>query len=207
MTLKIHLLGQFKLEANQENLDLPSRPAQSLLAYLVLNKGVVFRREKLASLFWLDATESNARSYLRQALWRIRKSFEKATLVSDMYLGINDISISFKPEGDYWLDTEEFLLTDEEASLDEFLDRVKLYRGELLPGFYDDWVLPERERLQAAFQQRMAFLLEKLIRAKRWDQAIHQGEIWLRLGHSPEPAFRALIHSGKRSPSMLFTAR
>jgi predicted ATPase len=195
MTLKIHLMGQFKLEANEETLDLPSRPAQSLLAYLVLNKGVVFRREKLASLFWLDATESNSRSYLRQALWRIRKSFEKAELVSDAYLEISDISISFKPEGDYWLDTEEFLQKDEDVALDEFMERIKLYRGELLPGFYDDWILSERDRLQAVFQQRMTCLLEKLIRANRWDQAIQQCENWLRLGHSPEPAFRALMQA------------
>ena len=79
MTLKIYLLGQFKLQAcvqqaDDQPIELPSRPAQSLLAYLALNAGVTQRREKLANLLWPDTSESNARSYLRQALWRIRKS-------------------------------------------------------------------------------------------------------------------------------------
>ena len=72
MSLKIHLLGQFKLQANNLAIELPSRSAQSLLAYLALNAGVTQRREKLAGLLWPEATETNARSYLRQALWRIR---------------------------------------------------------------------------------------------------------------------------------------
>ena len=68
MGLRIFLLGQFKLQTNDITIELPSRPAQSLLAYLVLNAGVTHRREKLASLLWPEATETNARSYLRQAL-------------------------------------------------------------------------------------------------------------------------------------------
>ena len=38
MTLKIYLLGQFRLQADDQSVELPSRPAQSLLAYLVLGE-------------------------------------------------------------------------------------------------------------------------------------------------------------------------
>ena len=65
MGLNIYLLGQFKLAADERRIELPSRPAQSLLAYLALNAGVNQRREKLASLLWPEATETNARSALR----------------------------------------------------------------------------------------------------------------------------------------------
>ena len=50
MSLDIFFLGQFKLKANDIPVELPSRPAQSLLAYLALNAGVTHRREKLAGL-------------------------------------------------------------------------------------------------------------------------------------------------------------
>jgi len=85
MSLEIYLLGQFKLKSNDLPVELQSRPAQSLLAYLALNAGVTHRREKLAGLLWSEAPESNARSYLRLALWRIRRhwkaplSFRKIT--------------------------------------------------------------------------------------------------------------------------------
>ena len=75
MVLNIQLLGQFNLRYGDCPIELPSRPAQSLLAYLALTTGIRHRRERLAALLWPDATESNSRSYLRQALWRIRKAF------------------------------------------------------------------------------------------------------------------------------------
>ena len=95
MTLKIFLLGQFKLQANDITFELPSRPAQSLLAYLALNAGITQRREKLAGLLWPEANESNARSYLRQALWRIRKSLDSASLISENFLKLGDIEVFF----------------------------------------------------------------------------------------------------------------
>lgn len=48
------------------------RPAQSLLAYLLLNADKSIRREKLAGLLWPDSDEASARNNLRQALWRLR---------------------------------------------------------------------------------------------------------------------------------------
>lgn len=193
MTLKIYLLGQFKLQADSLPIELPSRPAQSLLAYLVLNSGVAQRREKLASLQWPDTTESNARSYLRQALWRIRKALESGSLAAESYLQISDISVTFDIQSDYWLDTDCFLKKEYQQPIDALIETVRLYRGELLPGFYDPWVILERDRVQAAFQQRMDLLLNCLIEAGRWNDALEWAEEWIRLDYSPEPAFRALM--------------
>jgi hypothetical protein len=49
--LEIRLLGQFNIVAEGQPLELPSRPAQSLLAYLALHAGTAQRREKLAGMF------------------------------------------------------------------------------------------------------------------------------------------------------------
>lgn len=193
MSLKIYLLGQFKLKAGDRPIELPSRPAQSLLAYLALNAGVTHRREKLASLLWLDSTDANARSYLRQALWRIRKHLEEASLDWEDFLQINDISVTFDAQADYWLDAQMFLERVQGRPVTEIIEIVQLYQGELLPGFYDEWILPERDRLQSAYHQQMTLLLESLIQDSRWDDAIKWGEQWIRLSHSPEPAFRALM--------------
>jgi DNA-binding SARP family transcriptional activator len=78
LQLEVRLLGQFDLQYNGQQIIIPSRPAQSLLAYLALNAGVSHRREKLAGLLWPETTDANARGYLRKALWLIRKSFDDA---------------------------------------------------------------------------------------------------------------------------------
>lgn len=205
MSLKIFLLGQFKLHAHDTPFELPSRPAQSLLAYLALNAGVTQRREKLASLLWPDTHETKARSYLRQALWRIRKSLEGVSLVPEDYLKLSDLDVCFDQTADYFLDAQRMLAKTASPSADQLIHILSLYHGELLPGFYDEWVVLERDRLQAAYHQKMNQLLEILLQDRRWDEALHWSEQWIRLGYSPEPAFRALMraHAGLGDQTMI----
>lgn len=193
MTLEIFLLGQFKLIANNQIIELPSRPAQSLLAYLALNAGVTIRREKLASLLWCDAEESNSRGYLRQALWRIRKSLEGASLSCVDYLQIDEIAVTFNRQSDYWLDVDQIMKPIEGQPIDGTIADVDLFRGELLPGFYDEWIELERDRVQAAYNQKMDALLERMIQSQRWDEVLKRAEQWIRQGYSTEPAYRALM--------------
>ena len=66
--LEVRLLGQFSLQRDGQPLEIPSRPAQSLFSYLILNRDVSHRRERLAGMFWPDSLDSSARNNLRQAL-------------------------------------------------------------------------------------------------------------------------------------------
>jgi DNA-binding SARP family transcriptional activator len=205
VSLNIFLLGQFRLSANDLAIDLPSRPAQSLLAYLVLNAGSSLRREKLASLLWEEATEANARGYLRQALWRIRKSLESASLQWEDYLQISEISVTFNNRSDYWLDVYQLLKPPAGRPPDKIIEDIRLFRGELLPGFHDEWVGLERDHLQVAYYQKMDFLLEGLIQARRWDDTLKWGEQWILHSYSAEPAYRALMkaYAGLGNPGMV----
>ena len=205
MSLRIYTLGQFKLQANDLTLDLPARSAQSLLAYLALNAGVTTRREKLASLLWPEASEANARGYLRQALWHIRKSLEAGSLNWEEYLQISDISVTFDDQSNYWLDANLLLSRVESRPVEEIIEIIRLYRGELLPGFYDEWIVVERERLLMAYHQKMDILLDRLIQARRWDEVLNWSEQWIRLGHSPEMAYRAMMkaYAGLGNPGMI----
>jgi WD40 repeat protein/serine/threonine protein kinase len=189
--LEVRLLGQFHIQADGQTLDIPSRPAQSLLAYLLLHAGTPQRREKLAGLFWPDATETNARSNLRHALWRIHKALESS---EHDYLTADDLIITFEATADYWLDVAELeRKVADSASTDALIEVVSLYQGDLLPGFYDEWVLLERERLQAVFEHKLQALLDRLIQAQRWSEVLEWGERWIALGQTPEPAYCALM--------------
>ena len=50
--LQIWLLGQFDVRVDGKRAMIPTRAAQSLLAFLVLNAGTAQRREKLAGLLF-----------------------------------------------------------------------------------------------------------------------------------------------------------
>jgi DNA-binding SARP family transcriptional activator len=189
--LKVRLLGRFDIRLNGEPVDLRSRPAQSLLAYLLLRPGVSCRRERLAGMLWPDATEANARAYLRQGLWRIRKALEQGPRD---YLITDNLTVAFDGDSEFHLDVADLEREVEpDAPVDELVRCVSTYEEELLPGFYNDWVFPERERLQAVFEHKMGLLLDRLVAEQRWSTALEWGERWIALGHAPEPAYRALM--------------
>jgi predicted ATPase/DNA-binding SARP family transcriptional activator len=186
--LQVKLLGKFEVRVNGQPVEIQMRAAQSLLAYLMLNAGTPHRREQLAGLFWPDRIDTKARHNLRQILWRLRK------VIGEKYLTADDLTVAFDAAADYWLDAQVLdRKIEASTSTADLIAAVSVYGGEPLPGFYDEWVLLERERLQAAFNSKMTVLIDRLIEAQRWDEVMKWGERWITVEHSPEAAYRALI--------------
>ena len=189
--LEVTLLGQFEVLYDGKRLTIPTRNAQSLFAYLILNAGTAHRRERLAGLLWPDSSEENARSNLRHELWRLRKALKTA---GDSYFLIDDLTIAFNPHSEYSLDAQKLEgVPLQGSSAGELMAALSAYRGELLPGFYDEWVFVERERLHGLFEARMARLLEILQDAGRWAEVLDWGMRWIALGQWPETAYRSLM--------------
>jgi len=159
--LQIRLLGQFDIRMEGKRVTIPSRAGQSLLAYLALTAGTPHRREKLAGIFWPETTDENARKNLRQELWRIRKSISTQQSAEGDYLLADEFTLKFNRDSKYWLDVAQMERPD--LDLQSLIANLSLYQGELLPGFYDEWITLERERIQAVLEARMEQLLEHLV--------------------------------------------
>ena len=185
--LNVTLFGQFNLHLADEPVALSSRPAQTLLAYLLLNREMVHRRERLAGVLWPDSLASSARQSLRNALWHLRRA------IGDDYVLADKTSLAFNTAASYSLDVA--ILEDGPAAddPDALIQVVAVYEGELLPDFYEEWVLLERERLRALFERRIQTLLDGLVAVGRWRDVQTWAEHWIALGHVPEPAYRALM--------------
>ena len=192
--LQVRLLGQFDIRAAGRRVSLSSRAAQSLLAYLVLTAGTAQRRERLAGLLWPDTADDRARHNLRTELWRVRKALGSPPPDTPDYFLAEELTIAFNPQADYWLDAAQLQQPlPPHTALDDLAAQLMLYEGDLLPGFYDDWVLLEREHVRAVFEQKIKGLLEGLCREQRWPDVIAHSERWLTLGQTPEPAYYALM--------------
>src|SRR6266567_1440933 len=103
-TLELRFLGQFDIRLGEVSINIPSRPAQSLLAYLALTAGTAHRRERLAGMLWPDVEDDSARAGLRQGLWRIRKALEARLPSGVQYLLADDLTVAFDARSAYWLD-------------------------------------------------------------------------------------------------------
>src|SRR5215472_13606329 len=169
-TLHIRLLGDFSLiYGDRQVTSLNTMRLQSLLAYLVLHRDVPQQRQHLAFLFWPDTTEAQARNNLRQLLHQLRQAFPPV----EHFLSTDTHTLHWHPVTPFQLDVADFEQTLAEAAegsrqhdqhaLQASLEQAdSLYRGELLPGCYDEWIVPERERLRQCHLQALEQLLRLL---------------------------------------------
>jgi predicted ATPase len=136
---QLHLLGRVLLLApSGAALRLPGPAATLLLARLALPPQRRHAREELIELLWPGVAPATARNRLRQLLSVLRTLLPPDLLDADrLTLGLADGALA--------CDVALF----EAAVRAHQPDAAALYAGELLPGFYDDWVLDERRRLAA----------------------------------------------------------
>lgn len=146
--LRLRLLGAVELahDGQLELHRLPSRPATLLLARLALFAQRQHPREELIELLWPGVALDAGRNRLRQTLSTLRSLLEsprQPLFQADRH------QLSLLP-GAVEVDVTEF-----EAALarGDAEQARALYGGELLPGYFDDWVLAERHRLTALFER------------------------------------------------------
>ncbi|HEX9674904.1 MAG TPA: protein kinase [Anaerolineales bacterium] len=183
--IEVSILGRFQARVNGRVVEFPSRASQSLLAFMLINRGVAFRRELLAGMFWPDSEETIARNNLRHVLWQIRRA------LGDVFTA-DKVTVALDPAIQLDLDADA-IVGASAKSVEATLQAVDRYHGDLLPGFYEEWVILERERLREAYARLMERLLEGLIEARRWSEVSTWAERWIALGHVPEPAYRSLM--------------
>jgi DNA-binding SARP family transcriptional activator len=206
VALTVRMFGRFDVcWGDQTAATLKTRAARELLGYLVLHRGHPQRRETLATLLWKDAAPAQGRKYLRQALWQLQSALRPLAGCDGVQpLEVDPEWIQLNNCGQLVADVARF----EEAvhschgipggRLDDVRKRqleeaVRLYRGDLLEGWYQDWCALERERLQHDFVD----VLEKLVCAcearRETEQGLAYAKRMLALDPADEQAYRHLM--------------
>ncbi len=139
-----------------------------MLAYLALYGNRPHPREELIALFWPDADTEQGRTSLRTALASLRRQLEPSGVEAGAVLLADRQSVRLRPEA-FTTDVAEFekliaqSRSGEPSAQIECLRRAAaLYRGDLLPGYYDEWAAQERERLSEARFDALRRLSEAL---------------------------------------------
>ncbi len=155
--LNIQLLGAFQVSYNNEPVKgLESPRLKSLLAYLVLHPGAPQLRQHIAFIFWPDSTEAQARTNLRGLIYSLHKVLPDY----EVFIEVSRQSIQWRAESPFLLDVADFRRGLEAAqSTSELKEAISFYSGELMRGFYDDWIMDERELLRAEFSEGLESLV------------------------------------------------
>jgi predicted ATPase/DNA-binding SARP family transcriptional activator len=205
-SLKVQLLGHPRIERNGATVEVDTRKAVALLAYLAVT-GKAYGREALATLFWPDYDQERAYANLRRTLWALNKAIGKE------WLDVGQDSIGLGRGPGFSLDVDAFrqllavcrshghrqadVCPDCASALAGAAD---LYRGDFMEGFtlpdspgFDEWQFFESEGLC----RDLAWALEQLVRChaaqREFGRAILFARRWLALDPLHEPARRELM--------------
>lgn len=170
---RVELLGGLRAVRGEQVLTrFATQKVAALLAYLAFYRERAHPRDELVELLWPQSEPEAGRRRLRVALTSLRHQLEPAAPGGRGWgavLVANRRSVQLNPAA-CTTDVAAFEAAWREASragmagerVPRLAAAVGLYRGELLPGYFDDWILPHRQWLAEAYQQALGQLVRLL---------------------------------------------
>jgi DNA-binding SARP family transcriptional activator len=195
--LDLRLLGGFALSRGEQPVyPAPSPRQQTLLAYLWLHHDPPPSRQQIAFQFWPESTDAQAQTNLRQLLYNLRRD---CPAVAE-FLQADGQLLQWQLDDQSCVDViafERLLAQAEMADDDEAISRlqtaVSLYRGDLFPNCYEEWIDRHRQRLRRHFGHALQQLIALLMVRHAYETALPLAERLI--NHEPleETGYRRLM--------------
>lgn len=183
--VRLTLLGGFGLTSGDAAVDLP-HGTQRLVAFLAIQDRPLLR-SYVAGALWLDASEQRSHASLRSALWRARRPGCRIVDADETHVGIADnVEVDVRD----MVDCSQGLLHDEIGA--EAADERAL-ADDLLPDWYEDWVVIERERLRQLRLHALEAIAARHLAAARYGRAVEAALAAVRGEPLRESAQRLLV--------------
>jgi DNA-binding SARP family transcriptional activator len=188
------LIRDFDLRVGGQHLDV-CPTAQRLVGFLAMQAGRPVRRAYVSGVLWMDASDAKASASLRSAIWRSPAcDGEQLVLASNTHVWLDpavqvDVHTAMA-RARTMLDLPSIDLTavDIDSELDTF-------SGDILVGWYDDWVAVERERFRQLRLHVLDQLGELLLRARHYSEAVQAGLVAVSAEPLRESAQRLLVRA------------
>ena len=197
--LHVSLLGE-RTVVDDATGEVRSRSSRTLalIAFLAARAGSPQPRARIAGTFWPSSPEQQALTNLRRELHQLRR-----TLEDDDSLEVTSTDLTWRDRDTCRVDLRVFERAREaalQAAPDDtatILDRggeaLAAYRGELLPGLYDDWTLARRDELTAECVEVCGLVADAARRAGQWTIALQAARRRGALAPLDEVGYRELI--------------
>lgn len=186
----VRLLGGLSVTCGDRSVEVPPG-SRRLLAYVALHPVGVNRRHAAGTL-WPTVVEARAAGNLRSALWRLQQ-------VDCDLLRTDNGRIALRPDVVVdVLDTEAWatrILTGTATPADLATAPGAVADTELLPGWYDEWVLAVRDRLRLRLLHALEELGTLLADAGRPREAVEAVQAAVLAEPLRESGQRALIEA------------
>jgi DNA-binding SARP family transcriptional activator len=217
--LEISLLGSPQIELDGAAIEVDTRKAIAMLAYLAMERGPV-HRESLATLLWPESDSSRGRAALRRTLSALNKALDGRWLQIEreaidlirgdgLSLDVDRFRELLVPLEGHGHNPSEVCLQCE-APVKRAID---LYRGDFLSGFtlrdstnFDDWQFYQTDTLRRELEKALDRIIRIYSKIGEFDKAIDNGRRRLALDPLHEATHRTLMRlyawSGQRAAAM-----
>lgn len=183
----LRLLGGFAVEHGGEPLEV-AIGGQRLLAFLAIHGPG--GRALLAGTLWPTSSERRASASLRTTIWRLNRRDRSLIATAGGRLALAE---GVHTDLHALRDHLHRLVAQPDQLTEDDLDTARLLGVELLPGWYEDWVLTERESLRQLQLHGLEALSNRLVRRRRYAEALEAALEAVRLDPLRESANRAVI--------------
>jgi DNA-binding SARP family transcriptional activator len=207
--LEVRVLGTFRFWTRGNALPAMLGGSQRLLALLGLRDRAVMRAS-VAGTLWPEATEEHAHSSLRSALGRLSRMSRDAVVVTPLDLCLADgvnLDIRESRALAHRLLDRGAVLSDADLSA----EAIFALSVDVLPDWYDDWVLAEGEEWRQLRLHALEALADRLLVQGRFGEATNAGLAAVRSEPLRESARAAVIRvhlaEGNQSDALAEYAR
>jgi DNA-binding SARP family transcriptional activator len=200
----VRMFGKFSVLLDEKPVNgLDACKLQELLSYLLVYHRTTHARETLATLLWGESSTAQSKKYLRQALWQIQSALDSRDQPERIF-HVEPDWISIDKRADVWVDVAVFEQAFTRArevpgqDLDPRVaqsleDAVQLYQGDFLAGWYQDWCVCERERLQTNYLIMLDKLMSYCEVLQKYETGLTYGLTVLRYDRARESTHRRLM--------------
>jgi DNA-binding SARP family transcriptional activator len=174
--LKLYFLGPPRIERNDQILEVDTRKATALLAYLALS-GERPSRDWLAAFLWPEFDDRRAKAALRRTLSALKTAVgAEAIFANREVIGL---------EADLWCDVIAFQQARRQGNL---AAAIELYRDDFLAGFslrdslpFDDWQVVTAQTLRRELETALETLVNRVSALGDWEKSLPLAHRWLAL--------------------------
>jgi DNA-binding SARP family transcriptional activator len=167
--VSLGLLGGFELRLDERAVALPMS-AKRVLVFIALRHRPLARNYVAQSL-WADATESHADGNLRSALWKLGRVDPLLIDMSGRQLGLSPfVTVDLHQSA-----ALAHRLLDDVGTLDVSELNEQMLHDDLLPDWYEEWILPDRESYRQLRLHALERLCHQLISFRSFGRAVQAG--------------------------------
>lgn len=187
------LFGTPVIKMNEKEIIFPYNKVKALFYYLLVNKKA--SRDELAGLLWTDEEESIAKKNLRNAIYKIKQTFNEEVIISP-----KKSMVMVNPNIDINIDIDTFL-NDEDGNMEA-------YKGEFLQGFFvknaeefEDWIIKTRDNLREKYIFKLYDKISEDTKKSIGDNIERYCKLLINVDEFDEKSYRILMEHYKNNRS------